>query len=157
MSVLRLTRREVLLASSMSGLSLLTGCQGDYAPGRELFIQDIESTQTESRWSFSITVTSNDNTEHGGFSNVRLVGYSEEGDAVCEERVGDMTDGSMTVRKSVTLECDSFPHVIAPEAESSPCTESTYIDVRIYDGAADTWTSHEWECGESIPELVERQ
>lgn len=149
-----ITRREVLLTSTSAASSLVAGCQGDYASGRELYIQDIEGSQTDSQWNFTVIVTSNDNTEQGGFSDVRIVGYSEGGQILCEERIGGMKDGSMTVRRTVKLECDSFPLVIAPEAESNACAEGTYIDIRVYDNRTDTWDSHQMSCGETVPELA---
>lgn len=145
------TRRRLLTTSLPVAIGLLAGCQGDFARGRELYIQDVEAQPSDAEWTATVTVTSNDNTDRNGFRNVRLVGYSEDGTVLCRTRIGDMVGDSMTIRETVTLACEQRPHAIVPEADSSPCDENTFVDIRIYDGETDSWRTSELECGEEIP------
>lgn len=150
------SRRQVLTLGLTGLVSLLAGCVPDYATGRELYVQDIRAARVDSGWEFTVTVTSNDNTERGGFANVSVVGYTAEGTALCEQRIGDMMGDTMTVRETVTLNCKSFPRVIAPTVADSSCSEDTYVDVRVYDDTTDVWTSGEIQCGASITDIIER-
>lgn len=148
---IQMGRRKMLIGSLTSLTGLLAGCPGDFPSGRELEITRINSEQSDSGWTYNITVRRIDNTDRNGFQNVSVVGYSRDGTVLCRVNVGDMIGEEMSLQKDITLSCNQRPSVIVPQANSSSCEENTLVYVLIYDNDNESWDSQPLECGDKIP------
>jgi len=93
--------------------------------------------------------------EWGTFTNVELLGYSEDGREVCKKRVGTIEPD---IESLLTIECDIIPAILTFRADQSPCDEDTYIGIAVYESSPDAengWdVDNQRECGEGLPPNV---
>lgn len=92
------------------------------------------------------------------FHDVRLLGYDENRNVVCEEQIGTVGPGDHRFKtEELITECTGFPYLLTFDAEESPC-EDTYIEVVAYLGEKDgqpTWGGDEGrQCDEGLPPSI---
>jgi hypothetical protein len=149
-------RREAITQIGLISIFAISGC-ADFPPHREISIDAISASQTESGWTLKVSVV-NDNTvgnEEANFHNVTVYAYSKHGKEVGERTIGDLTyEYDVNNGKDVTVECRVFPHVVTFDAEESPCDENTDIIIGRYDGKQNgkhVWATDYRECREGLP------
>lgn len=146
--MLVLKRRAILRLCSLSSLTALSGCQGDFPSSRVLDLRSVTVTEIENGWQVDAVVRSRDNTNQG-FHNVQIIDKTKDGTVVCQTRVGNMYIENDNSKVSITMTCSAFPTVLIPEATESACEQNTYIDKQVYDTESDSWIEQEIRCTDS--------
>jgi hypothetical protein len=144
------TRRSILQRIGFPVLTAVSGCVADYPPSRVLDIWEIESSRTNSTRVLNVTVRARNNLEPGGFHNVRVVGYSKSNKRVCSKKVGDLSVGTESSQRTVSLECSVRPHIVGLIAEETPCEENTHIEFREYNTSKEIWEPKSRKCEEDL-------
>jgi hypothetical protein len=150
--VMKMPRREFLGAIPVS--SLTAGCIADYSASRMLDIWEVEGKQSDSTWVANVTARTRNNLEPGGFHDVRVICYSESNEPLCSEKVGNLSIGTDSEQRTVSLECGTRPHAIHIIAKETPCDENTYINFRRFNESKEVWQSETRKCGSHMA-LVE--
>lgn len=146
MSNSSLSRRSLVGTGSILLISPLAGCTPVHRPPIKRLViypstdKDATSPDVErqdSTWIVNVTLVDDfsSRTESGNFHDVRVVGYSRQGERVCSEHVGAVTYENASFDDGVTaqMECSSFPYEITAIAREKPCDEGVEIQVLRYD------------------------
>lgn len=157
------SRRRLLRSTAALLPALIAGCYGasDYPRHRSLSLRRI-SVQEERSIDFDFTLqivksaTGEDEEKWNTFHDVRVVGYSESGELVCEKVIGDVSRNGESGNVSVT--CSGFPHLFTFDTAESPCEEDTEVAIATYQGRLDGdhyWSGNrERQCNEGLPPPV---
>lgn len=152
-----LSRRQVVWAISAGISAVSAGCY-DYPRSREISfgrisIEEERPDEYVLRLEYVKSATGSSD-EWNTFHDVRVVGYSESGELICEKPIGDISKNGG--EQSVTVTCSDFPHLFTFDAEESPCDEDTTIMISEYKGIRDE-VGHYWladrerQCTEGLP------
>lgn len=148
----------------VAGALTLTGCYGasDYPRHRDLSFDGIRVVSSDPTGSV-VRVTpemswAGDSKDWATFHDVRLIGYSDSNEVVCQERLGNMVGrGPM---EPIQLTCSEPPVMLTYAADESPCEEDTLIGVAVYrtdpDGESYWWLDGQRQCDEGLPPDFDR-
>lgn len=154
-----LTRRSIIIATAVGGISTLAGCFPENTPYRRLTARGINVDSREENPTLIVTVV-NDNTigdSEADFTNVSLLGYTNDGRLVCDQYIGRVShEWTINNGTEVELECAEMPSVVTFDAAESPCDDNTGIDGARYDEEQEAWILDQpRECGEGLPPAIE--
>lgn len=150
------TRREILLSTTIGTLPTISGC-ADFPAHREISIGEISTTQIESGWNLEMTVVNDNtiNTKEANFHDVKVHVYSQDRTEIGEGTVGELTHKhNVNDGKEISIKCQSFPYVVTFSAKESPCEKNTDVMIGIYDGKHEgdfIWRTDYRECNEGLP------
>lgn len=121
-------------------------------------IDRVDIAQTEEQ-SVTLTIGYSNVGRYGSeewqvFHDVRIVGYTKEGELVCEKDIGNVARQSTSGSNTLSLDCPSLPDIITFESTETPCEENTRIEVSYYRGREEgehIWDSNYRECEEGLP------
>lgn len=153
-------RRRVLGGFVGTLVPSLAGCTPVHPPPRKRLIIYFTDSETatngvekrDSTWVVDLTLVNDfsSRTESGNFHDVRVVGYSREGNEVCSEQVGPVTYENASRRAGVTvrLECPAFPYEITTKARETPCDDNVEIQILRYDDERDGYRVMDRGCSD---------
>lgn len=145
-------RRSFIRTAPLACLSLVGGCPSLEGELRGLTLHVESTTKTPDGYEIRGEVSSRAegrDREWRTFHRVRVVGYTNDGTAMCRDQIGRL---SGIDEASFRLECSDLPARVVVEAEESPCATQTYIDraisVETTDGET-AWRIEDRPCPES--------
>lgn len=157
-------KRRTLFRIVASGFAAsLAGCNGNLTSNNEpvpvLDILSVSLQRIDSQWELTASVRNTHNW-HVSIHGVTLVAFSDTGEEVCRQQVGDLLEMESS-EQTVTVTCDEFPAIITAIADESPC-DGARIEIQYWIGSDEqrgaelpddthVWDSVRRQCDEPLP------
>jgi len=141
-----ISRRALFRTLAVGSTTFVAGCP-DFPPSRTIDITMVEWRESQGNVSLNVSVRTRDNTGRG-FENVTVLGTTANGDVVCSESVGNMSNDGNQEEITVSLDCSTMPAVLLPRSDASPCDDNTNIEIRRFNTSSQVWETDELECSE---------
>jgi len=161
----RFCRREVLTSVPPVVATSVAGCIEATESGRHRLLEfsriNIERRTPESYVvQLRVIWSANGKSERWStFHDVRLLGYTADGEPACNRRLGDIGPRHDN-DDQISVTCSKFPAMFTFDAAESPCDEDTELYISVYQPERD---NHFWKverqrrCDEGIPPNVSVQ
>lgn len=115
-------RRRFLQESLLVGVAGFAGCTDSTEPtGRRNSLLSIFPMVEKSGETWNLTAEVRNQVPNvAGYSNVRIVAFSDHGTQICQKPVGDLPRTGDDV-KVVSLKCNRFPAIVSSISDNAPC------------------------------------